>query len=543
MVKQSLSKKIYDVCVIGSGAAGGFMVKELTAAGAETILIEAGSKGRLEDLYIHDWPYDLPKRGFGLFKQASLYGDNIGSAIEYRGDRIGVDRIRTLGGRTFHWNAVCLRFSADDFRERSRHGIEEDWPLSYEEIKPFYSYAERQMHVFGTREGLSQLPDGDFVAEAPRLRCSEIIAQKKLAKIGIKLIPVRKAILLKGRGERGACHFCGHCMDVCDVRAVWSSDITVIPEALATGKLTLRLNSPARKILVDKDGLVSGVSVINRVTGREEEIYARIVVVCCASIESPRLLLNSACEKFPNGLANSNDLVGRYLSGHMVAGAIGYLKELIGKDTFAGDGATDHAYIPRFNHERGKRDYVGGWGIQLNYVSWRWPQHAKSIAGFGSSYKHRVRDMQPAMFQLGAFGKVEHRAENRVTVDPKKVDKFGIPIPIIQFKWGENDRKLFQDMSASVLEVLDHCGIEMVVYRDESPGGFASHEVGTCRMGDNPKTSVLNSYCQSHEIKNLFVVDGSCFTTFSEKNPTLTIAALAVRSARYIVESRRRRDL
>jgi len=547
---QIAKKKIYDALVIGSGAAGGFMAKELTAAGADTILIEAGGKGRLEDLYIHDWPYDLPKRGFGLFKQASLYGDDIGNAIEYRGDRIGVDRIRTLGGRTFHWNAVCLRFSADDFRERSLHGVEEDWPLSYEEIAPFYSYAERQMHVFGTREGLSQLPDGDFVAESPRLRCSETIAQKRLAKIGIRLIPVRKAVLLKsqkGPIGRGACHYCGHCMDVCDVRAVWSSDVTVIPEAMATGKLALRLNSPARKILVDKNGLVSGVSVVDRGAGREEEIYARIVVVCCAAIESPRLLLNSACEKYPNGLANSNDLVGRYLSGHITAGAIGYLKDLIGKDTFAGDGATDHAYIPRFNQtggrSRGKRDYVGGWGMQMNYVTWRWPHHAKSVDGFGSAYKKRVRELHPAMFQMGAWGKVEHRADNRVTVDPKKVDKFGIPIPIVQFNWGENDLKLFRDMRESVMETLDACGAETVINRDERPGGFASHEVGTCRMGKDPKTSVLNSYCQSHEIKNLFVVDGSCFTTFSEKNPTLTIAALAVRSARHIAELRRRGEL
>src|SRR5262245_23038420 len=536
-------KKIYDALIIGSGAAGGFMVKELTAAGADTILIEAGGKGRLEDLYIHDWPYDLPKRGFGLFKQASLYGDDIGKAIEYRGDRIGVDRIRTLGGRTFHWNAVCLRFSADDFRERSLHGVEEDWPLSYEEIAPFYSYAERRMHVFGTREGLPQLPDGDFVAESPRLRCSETVAQKRLSRIGIKLIPVRKAVLLKGRKGRGACHYCGHCMDVCDVRAVWSSDVTVIPEAMATGKLTLRLNSPARKILVGQDGLVSGVSVVDRVTGREEAIYARIVVVCCAAIESPRLLLNSACEKYPNGLANSNDLVGRYLSGHITAGAIGYLKDLIGKDTFSGDGATDHAYIPRFNQSRGKRDYVGGWGMQMNYVTWRWPHHAKSVEGFGSAYKKRVRELQPAMFQIGAWGKVEHRAGNRVTVDPKKVDKFGVAIPIVQFNWGENDLKLFGDMRESVMEVLDACGAETVINRDERPGGFASHEVGTCRMGKDPKTSVVNSYCQSHEIKNLFVVDGSCFTTFSEKNPTLTIAALAVRSARHIAELRRRGEL
>jgi choline dehydrogenase-like flavoprotein len=338
---------------------------------------------------------------------------------------------------------------------------------------------------------------------------------------------------------------------LCDVRAVWSSDITVIPEAMATGKLTLRLNSPARKILVDKDGLVSGVSVVDRATGREEEIYARIVVVCCAAIESPRLLLNSACEKHPNGLGNSNDMVGRYLSGHITAGAISYLKDLIGKDTFSGDGATDHAYIPRFNQargqargqSRGKRDYVGGWGMQMNYVTWRWPHHAKSIEGFGSAYKKRVRELHPAMFQIGAWGKVEHRADNRVTVDPKKVDKFGIPIPVVQFNWGENDLNLFRDMRESVMEVLDACGAETVINRDERPGGFASHEVGTCRMGKDPKTSVLNSYCQSHEIKNLFVVDGSCFTSFSEKNPTLTIAALAVRSARHIAELRRRGEL
>lgn len=538
-----LQKKIYDVCVIGSGAAGGFMVKELTAAGADTILLEAGTPGRLEDLYIHDEPYELPKRGFGLFKQASLYPDDIRNAIEYRGDRVSIDRIRTLGGRTFHWNAACLRFSADDFRERSLHGIEEDWPISYEELAPFYDYVEREMSVFGTRENLSVLPDGNFVAESPRLRCSEVIAQRKLKKIGVNLIPTRKSVLLKGRGQRGACHFCGHCMDVCDVRAVWSSDITVIPEAMATGKLTLQMNALAREVLVNKDGRVSGVSIIDRRTGKEEQIYARNVVVSCASIESARLLLNSKSEKYPNGLANSNDLVGRYLGGHVNWGATGYLKELVGKDTFTGDGMTDHAYIPRYNHARGKRAYVGGWGMQMNYVSYRTPHHAKAVAGFGSSYKRRVRDLQPAMFQVGAWGKAVHRPDNRVTVDLQKVDKWGIPIPIIQFTWGENDLKLFREMREGVLEVLDTCGTELLMQGGAEPGGFASHEVGTVRMGRDAKTSVLNSYCQSHEIKNLFVVDGSCFTTFPEKNPTLTIAAVAVRSARYLAAQAKRGDL
>ncbi len=538
----ALQKKIYDVCVIGSGAAGGFMARELTAAGAEVILLEGGAKGRLEDLDIHTMPYDLPKHGFGFYKQRSLYPDDISRRIEYRGDRISVDRIRTLGGRTFHWNAASFRFSADDFRERSLHGFEEDWPLSYDELAPFYSYVERKMHVFGTRENLEVLPDGDFVAESPRLRCSEVIAQTKLARKGIRLIPTRKAVLLKGRGARGGCHFCGHCMDVCDVRAVWSSDVTVIPEALATGRLTLRLNALAREITVDDRGLASGVSFVDRATKNEERIHARAVVVSCASIESARLLLNSKSEKYPNGIANSNDLVGRHLGGHLNTTAIGYLKDLVGKDVFTGDGATDHAYIPRFNLT-GKRDYVGGYGMQLNYQNWHWPHHAKSAGGFGAQYKRRVRDLHPAILLVGGWGKVEHRADNRVMVDTAKVDNYGIPIPIVQFTWSENDLRLFQAMRASVLEVLETCGVEMIVSGNDEPGGFTSHEVGTIRMGNDPGRSVLNSYCQSHDVKNLFVVDGSCFTTFPEKNPTLTIAALAVRSARYLSAQKRKGNL
>ncbi|HMX30004.1 MAG TPA: GMC family oxidoreductase, partial [Blastocatellia bacterium] len=464
--------------------------------------------------------------------------------IEFRGSpNIGADRIRTLGGRTFHWNAVALRFAKDDFRERSLHGIEDDWPISYEELAPFYSYAEREMHVFGTRENLDVLPDGDFVAEAPRLRCSEYLAQKKIAKLGIKMIPVRKAVLLKSRKGRGACHFCGHCMDVCDVRAVWSSDITVIPEAMATGKLTLKTNALAREILVDKSGLAAGVSFINRLTGQEEQVYARVVVLGCGAVETPRLLLNSKSEKYPNGLANSNDIVGRYFSGHINTSATAYLKDLVGQNTWVGDGATDHAYIPRYNHQQGKKDYVGGWGLQMNYGSYSRPLHAPHVAGFGESYKRRVRDLQPALFHAGCWGKGEHRHDNRITVDPNKKDKHGIPIPIVNFTWGENDLKLFKEMREGLFEILDACGTEHVNPSSATPAGFASHEVGSCRMGNDPNRSVLNAHNQAHEVKNLFVVDGSSFTTFSEKNPTLTIAALSVRAARYIAERRKRGEL
>ena len=531
--------KIYDVCIIGSGAAGGFMAKELSAAGAETILLEGGRAIAVEEMNCHAWPYDLPKRGFGFRHQAEMYPDEIEREIEYRGDRIGVSRVRNLGGRTFHWNAACYRFAPNDFRERSVNGIEEDWPLTYAEIAPFYDIVEREMHVFGTKENHPHLPDGNFVAPAPPLRCAELYARPRIAKLGMNLIASRKAVLLgKGRGERGACHYCGHCMDVCDVRAIWSSDITVIPQAIATGNFTLRTNALAREILVDREGLVSGVSYIDRRNRRVEEVRAKLVVVCCASIESARLLLNSRSPRFPNGLANNGDNVGRYLGGHSQTTFTGYLRDLVATDTWQGDGVTDHAYIPRFVN-RG-RDFAGGYGYQLNYASRRTPHHAKSVEGFGAAYKKRVRDLQPAMFQMGGYGKVEHRPTNRVTTDPNKTDRFGIPIPIVHFEFGENDRALFRDLVESAEKIYEACGAELTLHRAPAIGGFASHEVGTIRMGKNPKTSVLNAWNQAHEVKNLYVVDGSCFTTFPEKNPTLTIAALAVRCARHIAAQRKK---
>ncbi|MFN7928459.1 MAG: GMC family oxidoreductase [Blastocatellia bacterium] len=536
------ARKIYDVCVIGSGAAGGFMAKELTAAGAEVILLEGGRKIEVAEMNNHAWPYELPKRGFGFRHQAAMYPDEIERHIEFQGDKIAVNRVRNLGGRTFHWNAATYRFAPDDFREWSVNGVEEDWPLTYEEIAPFYDYVEQEMHVFGTRENLKHLPDGNFVAEAPPLRCAEIFAKPRLQKIGLNLISSRKAVLLKSRKNRGACHYCGHCMDVCDVRAIWSSDITVIPDALATGKLTLRTNALVREVLVNKDGLASGVSFIDRTTGKVEEVAAKIVVVSCASIESARLLLNSKSEKYPNGLANNNDIVGRYLGGHSQTTFTGYLKNLVKTDTWQGDGVTDHAYIPRFVDKH--KDFAGGYGYQMNYASRRTPHHAKSVAGFGASYKNRVRELHGAMFQMGGYGKVEHRPTNRVTTDPNKVDKFGIPIPLIHFEFSSTDRALFKAIVGTAQQIYEALGAELVLNNFANEiGGFASHEVGTVRMGRNPKTSALNSYCQSHEVKNLFVVDASCFTTFPEKNPTLTIAALAVRSARYIAVQRRQGNL
>jgi choline dehydrogenase-like flavoprotein len=530
---QILKSSSCDVCVIGSGPAGGFMAKELTEAGAEVLLLEAGREVPPSEFTGHKWPYEMRRRGDWDERQRHFYPDAIEKHIRYTGgDRIGVDRIRVLGGRSTHWNAVCLRFNDEDFREHSVHGQEADWPITYEELAPFYSHVERTIGVCGTREGLAALPDGEYYGPPPRMRCAEVLNKRACAALGIPVIPVRKAMLVgQSRPGRMPCHYCSHCMQGCEVGAIFGSANTLIPMARATGRLTLRTNALVRHIDVDANGRASDVHFIDRLTRREHSVRARIVVVSCGGIESPRLLLNSKGPRASNGLANSSDFVGRHLTGHTVVQLHGYLKALVGRAPFNDDGATDHSTIARFRPLKSGRGYVGGFGAQIQYAD-----------PIGAAFKRRVRELQPALLQMGGFGKVQSQHQNRVTVDPAQRDPHGIPIPVVQFTYSDNDRALWKDMGDTLQEIYHSLGTELF-FREQQMSGFASHEVGTCRMGADPKTSVLNAWCQSHDVPNLFVVDGSPFVTFPEKNPTLTIMALAVRTSKYIAEQRRKGEL
>ena len=533
----------YDVCVVGSGAAGGVMAKELSEGGAKVILLEGGKRVQPNQLLTHKWPYELPYRGLRSEKQDIYYQGDVRKSVRYEdSDNVGVDRIRVLGGRTVHWNAVTLRYAARDFREWSLNGIEEDWPISYEELAPYYERIEQMIGVTGQDDGLEILPGGQHYLPPLPWRCSEHILHRTLKPMGIPMIPVRKAVLTKPYDNRPPCHYCGHCMDGCDVAAVFNSATAMIPKAQATGNFTLRQNALAREILVDAEGRARAVSFVDTSTGKEESVKAKVVVVCCATIETARLLLNSRSPQHPNGLANSSGAVGRYLSGHSGSGVRIYVEELQGLKPTNQDGATDHAFIPRYNHLSGKRDYVGGWDIQVNFASYMYPQQADRIPGYGADFKAQVRRMQSGYLMLGWFCKVVARPENRVTVDPNRKDASGIPIAVVHFRFGENDLAMWQDTVKSIREI--GAGVKGPVFLDsELPGGFASHEVGTARMGKDSQKSVLNSYCQAHDVKNLFVTDGSAFTTSAEKNPTLTIMALSLRTAEYIQEQRRRGEL
>jgi choline dehydrogenase-like flavoprotein len=535
-----MAQPIYDVCVIGSGAAGGVMAKELSEGGAKTILIEAGPSVPPAQFRTHCWPYELRYRGLRGEKQDPFYPPDVKNTMHYETqESVSVDRIRVLGGRTVHWNAVVLRYSKADFQERTLNAIEEDWPLTYDELAPYYDRVERMIGVCGNNDNLDVLPAGPWYLPPLKLRCSEEILKRSVAPLGIPVVAVRKALLTKPYDNRPPCHYCGHCMEGCDVSAIFSTPASMLPKAKKTGNFTLRDNAVAREILVDTNGLARGVSIVDRTTKKEEEIRARIVVVCCATVESARLLLNSRTPRYATGLANSSDAVGRYVHGHMGDQVHLYLKELEGRPPENLDGALDHAFVARYK----TKGPEGTFGFQVNYAGYMFPFHAKLMPGYGASFKQKVRELQPGFLMMGGYGKVVARPENRIVVDRNRPDSYGIPTPVLQFKFGDLDKAIYSEMRKTAGEMCDRMPSLVTKQLADRPSGFASHECGTVRMGKDPRTSVLNSYCQSHDVKNLFVTDGSTFTTSSEKNPTLTIMALSLRAADYIKEQRRRGEL
>ena len=532
----TMAQQKFDVCVIGSGAAGGTLAAELARAGATVALIEAGTRRDPAKLHTHAWPYERVKP-----EVPPVSADPRTEPVHYTGDRVGVGRGRVLGGRTTHWNAVSLRFAPDDFREWSVNGVEENWPISYEELEPYYGRAEQLMVVCGTKENLEVLPDGNFIRPLP-LRCSEKILGRAVEKLRMRVIPVRKALATEPGHGRLPCHHCGHCMQGCGVAAIFNTAEHVIPQAVRTGRLTVRSGWMARELLTDDEGQVRAAAVFNRESRAQDEIRADVFAVCGGNIESARLLLNSRSRRFPNGLANNNDVVGRYLHGHIIAEVHGYLKDFVGVKPFNQDGAIDHAYIPRFDPIRKPR-YAGGFGIQLNVRSYMKPHHAPYVPGYGKAFKRRVRELQPAHTSAVAYGKVVAHPHNRLKLHPSRKDAYGLPVPHVDFRWRPNDLEMYREMRQTCHDVYEAAGVAFKNEPRDGPAGFAAHDVGCVRMGEDPKTSVLNRFNQTHEVKNLFVVDGSSFTTFPEKNPTLTIVALAIRAAENIMDLKRRRNI
>jgi choline dehydrogenase-like flavoprotein len=553
--------RIYDAVVVGSGAAGGMAATQLCVKGLKVLMLERGPLFNVAaDFYHHSKPYQFPFRGRIRPAERARYCNSANewnkkhfvNELEnpYTGKKFIWVRAQAVGGKTLHWGLVSLRFSPRDFKAASYDGVGEDWPISYEDVEPYYSRVEDLIGVCGHADHLENNPDSHFLPPVP-FTCAEAVFKKAMENDipDWHVIHGRSATVTKpGFRGRASCHYCGHCGRVCNVAASFSSAGVLLPIAQQTGNLTLRTNAVVWKVLTDRENRAKSVVFVDRLTRQVEEVYGKVIVLGAGTLDTTRILLNSRSEDYPSGLANSSGALGRYFCEQIMAGDIsGVIPQLKGNTNRGGDarpGGTGF-YIPRFRNLKGKRKgFVRGYGFEGGGGSGEFPGYASKIPGFGAHFKEEVKKYYATVIGIGSFGEVIPRAENHVEIDPVVRDGWGIPVLKFEVEWGENDLAMARDAVDTQREMFKKAGIEIIGERTTPlPPGHSIHCAGTARMGNDPKTSVLNPFNQSHDIKNLFVADGACFVSASEKNPTLTILALAMRTADYIAEQLRAGNL
>jgi choline dehydrogenase-like flavoprotein len=577
------SDQKYDVIVVGSGAAGGMAGFQLASAGLKVLMLEAGRRlDPFKEFNTMEWPYATPERGglppgehsltaaeyrmidrpygtakaFERYKTVFSYSGNRYSKHSvvderqhpYTGTPYAWVRARVLGGKTNIWGRVALRLSDYDFKAKSRDGFGEDWPISYADISPYYDKVDRLLGISGTVEKLPQLPDSIYQRPI-KLNCGEQILRKAIAPMGRRLIPGRAGVTTDGVANkyRHPCKGRGRCGRGCNIHAAFHSPTALVLPAIDTGNLELRPNSTVAEVLVDSNtGRAAGVRVIDSVTRQVQDFHARVVVLAASTLESTRLMLNSKSRQYPNGIANSSGAIGHYFCEHIMGpGARGFLPTLRGREVTNDDGRPTGLYIARFRNIADKDSrFRRGYGFQGGSGCAQFPGYATTLAGFGASLKSRVRELYPTPINIGAFGEVLARYENQVDLDPAIKDAWGIPALRFNYRFGENELAMAKDMSETAEEMLKAAGCENIqVTRDHLPEGWSIHELGTARMGSDPKTSVTNSFGQTHDVKNLFVVDGSIFVSAGCQNPTWTIMALAWRASDYIQDEARKGNL
>lgn len=519
---------VYDVVIVGSGAAGGTLASRLARAGAHVALVEGGPKlNTRTDFNTHAMPFEFANRHIPVMKPGKPGMDS--------------QRTRGAGGKTQTWNAVAWRFGQRDFKGKDHDGgAGENWPIDYQDLAPYYESIEREVGVCGNLDGLEDLPDGVFLPPVP-MKCSDVLLQRGAARLGVKVIHVRKATLSRSKFGRPACHFCGNCMAGCDVVAKYNSyDTQIIPAMKQTGKLDLVTDTIAREVMVSAENRVTGVATLNRLTKAQGEIRGKSVVVACACVQSVGLLQMSRSRLYPNGLGNSSGHLGKHFIPHFTGGIEFFLTRLMGaKITPGAEGFLDHAYQPSFMHGR-KRDYARSFGAQFGYQNMRSVGWARKLPGMGLEFKKAVQQRYPAFVVWSPYGEKIPDGKSEIVLDASKPDAWGLPDVRRELHWSDNDWKIFHDMQRWGQEIIRSAGGEVLsVSAEPRP----NHELGGARMGSDPKTSVVNGFCQSHDVPNLFVVDGSVFPSASEKNPTHTIMALAARTAEHMAARFKRGEL
>ncbi len=557
-----LSRRVvYDAVIVGSGAGGGMAAHELTKAGAKVLLLEAGGMwDNTKDSSMLTQPWETPRRGastpdrpFGEH-DACIGGWNIPGEpfTTAPGTRFNWWRGRMLGGRTNHWGRISLRFGPDDFKGKDKDGLGDNWPISYNDIKPYYDEVDDLVGIFGSKEGLRNHPDGNFLP-APKPRCWETMVKRAADKHKVTCIPSRLSILTKPKNGRPACHYCGQCNRGCATNSNFTSPNVLLFPAMQSGLLTIRTDAMVREVSVNRDGLADGVIFIDKLSGMEEKVEAKVVVLAASACETARIMLNSKSAKFPQGIGNSSGMVGKYLTDTTGTDVGGFVPSLMDMPRHNCDGVGGaHLYMPWWLDNK-KLDFPRGYHIEIwggmgmpGYGFMGGIQNYANGGGYGTALKDEYRKHWGASIGFSGRGEMIPNEKSYCELDPKTVDQWGIPVLRFHWEWSDHELLQVKHMQETFRTLLKEMGAEVrsnMPTKDQgygiATGGAIIHELGCVRMGDNPTTSALNANCQAWDCKNLFVADGGPFVSQADKNPTWTILALSMRTSRYIAQQRK----
>jgi choline dehydrogenase-like flavoprotein len=563
----------FDAIVVGSGIAGGWAAKELTERGLRTLVLERGTEYEHRTDYVtehkRNWEFPLRDRrlppevagsDFPVQSRTSQFRESTKHVfISDRAHPYEEEAPFTwiqggrVGGRSTMWGRQVYRWSDLDFEANLKDGHGVDWPIRYADLAPWYAHVERFIGVSGQPERLPQLPDGEF--QAPMA----MNAGEKVLKASVeRAFPERRvtigraAVLTEPIGDRAPCHYCGPCMRGCSTGSYFSSQASTLPAARKTGRLTLRPNALVHSVLHDPaTNRATGVRYLDARTRETHDVFARVVFLAASTLGSTRILLNSTSARFPTGLANSSGELGHNLMDHhFQVGARGELEGHL--DRYYQGNRPNGIYVPRFRNLRDpgsdRLGFVRGFGYQGGASRRDWTR-GSTEEGVGVELKRRLRDPGSWTINLGAWGEHLPRRENYALLSEKK-DEWGLPVLRIRAVYGDNERAMRADARAQAEAMLQAAGCTNVVGRDAltadgygAEPGLCIHEMGTARMGRDPRTSVLNAYNQAHDVPNLFVTDGACMTSSSCVNPSLTYMALTARAVDHAVGLMKQRTL
>ena len=555
------SDKIYDAVVVGSGATGGWAAKHLSEAGLTVALLEAGRNVSPKEFTEHMPAYKLRFRDMSpeivrtrpVQKQCyacmeynyDWFVDDLQNPYSTPADKpFTWQRLRIVGGRTLVWGRQSYRFSDLEFKAASLDGYGDNWPFSYSDLAPYYDLVEQYVGISGATEGNGALPDGKFLP-AMKMTCGEEHMREAIGKRFGRTVTIgRVAIVTQNHNGRLACHYCGPCERGCQTFSYFSSPFTTVKDAVKTGKCDLIPNAVVAHVdLAKGENHASGVTYVDRITRQTQQVRARSVILCAQAMESVRILLNSTTREGSKGLGNSSGLLGRGLMDHCVgAAASGQLSGFSERPSMNGPHRANGIYLIRFrNLATGPRHprFIRGYG----YQGGAGPEFDFSAAGFGAGYKQAVLEGTYGI-SLGAFGESLARNDNYVEIDPNLKDAWGIPALRIVMTHGDNEKALMEDAASSAAEMLEASGAKNIrLTSNLAMPGMAIHELGTARMGTDPKKSVLNGWNQLHDVPNVFVMDGAGFVSSGCQNPTLTMMAIAVRACDHLVERFRKNEV